>query len=342
LGAPASPIDLGTTGSLFQTDVTLSPRKVLFGASTVRFDAVLGLYDGSRGGAPQALGELALDPAFGGDTTGVAADDRFLYVTGTRGAATLGKPGYLGQTRMFIARYADFTDGAGIAPTVSFESPADGGSATAGRPLQVVVRALDDVGVAEVRLLRTGHPAEVDPIPPYAFTITPTEAGTEIALDAVAVDFAGHQAAAPTVRVAVVADPAPLVEILHPAAGDTLREGQFNQSFQALATDDSAVRHIDLKLNGVLVAASNDGSAEVRFDVPLDVPAMVFEAIATDDAGQVTTAVRTIPVQADPPPVVTILAPAAGSSVVAGTVMPIRFTVSDDDPFLRLVELFVN
>src|SRR6185295_6779391 len=109
-------IDLGTTGSLFQTDVTLSPRKVLFGASTVRFDAVLGLYDGSRGGAPQALGELALDPAFGGDTTGVAADDRFLYVTGTRGAATLGKPGYLGQTRMFIARYADFTDGAGIAP----------------------------------------------------------------------------------------------------------------------------------------------------------------------------------------------------------------------------------
>src|SRR6185295_11502911 len=197
LGAPASPIDLGTTGSLFQTDVTLSPRKVLFGASTVRFDAVLGLYDGSRGGAPQALGELALDPAFGGDTTGVAADDRFLYVTGTRGAATLGKPGYLGQTRMFIARYADFTDGAGIAPTVSFESPADGGSATAGRPLQVVVRALDDVGVAEVRLLRTGHPAEVDPIPPYAFTITPTEAGTEIALDAVAVDFAGHQAAAP-------------------------------------------------------------------------------------------------------------------------------------------------
>ena len=342
LSVPASPVDLGPSGSLFLTDLALDSRGLMF-ATAARPDTPLGLFDASRAGVPAPLGELVLSDfgAGGGDSTGIAVDGRFFYATASRGFEVAYKPGYTGATRLYLGTYADFSDAAGVPPAVSFSEPAEGATATVGRSVRVNVLSVDDVATAEVRLARNGVPVGADGVPPYLFEIVPQAGETEIELVATATDFGGNVGQA-TLVVPVVADSAPSVSIVRPAEGETVEEGAQDLVVLALADDDFAVSRLEIRVGGVLLGSTSEGSLSLSYDVPLGAASLSFEATATDDRGQTTTVSRTVGVVPDPAPTVSILMPAAGSSVVAGTVMPIHFTATDDQLPLARLELWVD
>lgn len=343
LSNPAAPIDLGASGSLFLTDLALDPRGVLF-ATAARPDTPIGIYDASRGEAAVPLGELLLS-GFGlgdGDSTGATVDGRFLYVTASRGFEVAYKPGYVGATRLYLATYADFSDTAQVPPAVSFLEPAAGSTATAGRSLRVIVQAIDDVATAEVRLARNGSTVGVAALPPYLFEILPAAGETEIELTATAVDFAGNAGQA-TLRIPVAPDESPTVTIVQPAAGETFREGARDQVIEARAADDFGIGRMEIRIDGALVgSAIARDELVVRYDVPLGLTQLSIEAVAIDDRGHIATGTRTVGVTPDPPPVVEILMPAAGSSAIAGSTLQVQFTAVDDLPPLGNLELQID
>lgn len=341
LSVPASPVNLGPSGSLFLTDLALDPRGLLFGTAA-RPDTPLGLFDASRPGAPVPLGEVTLSD-FGlgfGDSTGIAVDGRFFYATASRGFEVAYKPGYTGATRLYLGSYADFSDTAGVPPAVQFSEPAAGSTATVGRSVRVNVVAPDDVATAEVRLLRNGVPVGTDGVPPYLFDVVPEAGESEIELVASATDFGGNIGQA-TFVLPVVADALPTVSILRPVDGEAVDEAD-QVAIQALASDDYAVSRLEIRVGGVAIGSTAQGGLSVSYDVPLGATSLLIEAIATDDRGQTATAARTVPVTPDPAPEVAILMPAAGSSVVAGTAMSIQFTATDDRTLLSALSLRVN
>src|SRR6185295_671260 len=120
---------------------------------------------------------------------------------------SIGEESSSGGGRLFIGRYRQVADEAGIPPAVAITSPADGSSAVEGSDLQVAATASDDVLVAAVDFLVDGATVATDTTTPYQTTIQVPNGASSVTLGARAVDFGDNAGHAADVVVQVIPDP---------------------------------------------------------------------------------------------------------------------------------------
>lgn len=139
------------------------------------------------------------------DGTGIAADASYLYLTA---AKAFSENGVTGDTRLYIGQYrATINDNAGVAPTVSIISPANGDTVIQGQQIAISTQAADDVGVAYVIFNVNGTDVFTDNTAPYeaVYMVPDDAANLRISVDAV--DFGGNPASSNAVDITAIPDP---------------------------------------------------------------------------------------------------------------------------------------
>jgi len=122
----------------------------------------------------------------------------------------------------------------------------------------------------------------------------------------------------------------PVVSISSPVAGNSFREGS-TIPITVQATDDVQVASVDFLVNGNVVFTDTVAPYQFNLTVPSGVTNLTLGATAVDIGGNVGTAANVqVNVTPDLPPVVSITAPAAGSTVIEGTTLPITVQATDD------------
>src|SRR5262249_27768487 len=155
--------------------------------------------------------------------------------------------------------------------------------------------------------------------PPFTYSFSVPVGPGPLTLGAVATDVAGHQAAAPPVVVQVLPDDKPTVALLAPVPGSRFTEG-VTIPLAATASDDVRAASVEFFADGVSKGVRTATPYQVSYTIPLGKTQATVRAVATDSVGQTaTTSDVTIGVDPDPPPVVTVLDPPAGATVVEGS-----------------------
>ena len=205
---PAAPAVVGNIpgsgpNGFVPRDVQVAGQFALF-AEQLFAAAVAPIVDISNPATPFLRGVVNFGLDYAG--TGIAVSGPYVYWTG-QSFVVSAENGTTGTTRLFIGQYIAMEDKAGIAPTVSLTSPADGTSVVAGSRISVRADATDDVAVAAVSFLANGLTAFTDTSEPFEALLTaPTTAGP-LTLGATAVDFGSNVGTSPTVTVNVIPDP---------------------------------------------------------------------------------------------------------------------------------------
>ena len=139
------------------------------------------------------------------DGTGIAVDERYVYL-----AAGLGitENGVTGNTRLYIGEYRAIFDVSGIPPEVTITAPVAGTVVLEGTALPIItVDATDDVLVVAVDLLVDGAVVATDLTAPYEFNFQVPLGAGPLTLAAAAIDLGSNIGVAPDVVVNVVPDP---------------------------------------------------------------------------------------------------------------------------------------
>lgn len=126
---------------------------------------------------------------------------------------------------------------------------------------------------------------------------------TSLTFEATATDDFGHTTTT-TRTVDVIPDPPPTINIVAPAAGTQLTEGQLVQ-FVADANDNVSVQQVEFAVNGTVVSTDSDAPYAQYHTVPTGSASVLLEATAQDNLGQTTVASRTYSVVPDPGTTVT-------------------------------------
>ncbi len=224
-------------------------------------------------------------------------------------------------------------------PSASILQPVNGAAFPEGTLVQVVVDAVDDVGIDEVALLVDGLSVGVDPREPFEFGVplVMPASGNQIELRAVALDNGGNSAESLPVLVQVLADSTPpQVSINSPTAGASFVEGT-SISVGTNVSDNVRVTRVDFSLDGVVVATQafpGPLNAVVTLPsdaAPVDPVIMELAATAYDPAGNSATATVSIEVQPDQPPTINLVsAPPDGAQVQEGDVVSFSAAANDD------------
>lgn len=187
------------TGGLLE-DVALADN-LAFGADVFFVNGIPILaIDGSAPPVPRAIIDFS---RFGDENgSGIAVDGQFAYLTA---GFSIGEEQPSGGGRLYIGRYREVTDDAGIAPQVSFVFPP--AEAVEGSEITVEAAATDDVLVAAVDFYADGVRVASDSTPPYEARLRVPEGATELTLGARATDFGGNEGVAEDVVVQVIPDP---------------------------------------------------------------------------------------------------------------------------------------
>ena len=226
--------------------------------------------------------------------TGIAVDNRFLYLTANRGSST----------RLYIGQYLDIDDEAGIPPIVSITSPAPGDEVFEETTLQIVVDAVDDIAVLAVGFLVDGEVVSTDFAAPYEFNFPVPIGVTSLTLGATAIDFGSNIGDAQDVVVNVIPDPPPTVTITSPTGGADVIEGS-TITLSADATDNISVDRVEFFVDGVLEATDTVAPYIAQFSVPVGATSLSIDATATDNLGK--TATDTVNVNVIPDPGTTVV-----------------------------------
>jgi chitinase len=226
-----------------------------------------------------------------------------------------------------------------VPPTVTLTSPAHDTRVTG--TVSVAASAADNIGVARVEFYVDGVLKSSDTGTPYLFSWdTAALASGSHTLFAKAYDAAGNVGQSESVSVQVVHDTvAPTVGLAAPGNGATVHG---TLAVTANATDDIGVTKVELYANGALLFAGNLPPYSYSWDTTvLANGAYALSARAYDAAGHVSQSAEVqVSVLNDfTPPVVTLDAPAGGSTV-AGT-RTVSATASDDVAVTR-VEFYIN
>ncbi len=136
--------------------------------------------------------------------SGIAVDQTFVYLTA---GFDFNDEGFSGGGRLYIGRYREVTDDAGVAPTVAITEPAAGSSVIEGSEILVTATATDDVLVAAVELFVDGVLVASDATPPFEALVRVPEDVSELRLGARAEDFGGNRGDAAEVVLQVIPDP---------------------------------------------------------------------------------------------------------------------------------------
>lgn len=163
--------------------------------------------------------------------------------------------------------------------------------------------------------------------------------GASIRARTVATDFGGNSSAPVDLPLTLRYDAPPTI-VSAAASASTVKVGN-SFAVTVTASDDQSLSGIEatpsVGLEAVsteVTASSPTGRTEVRTyrAAPGAVPGLASVSFrARDSRGQLSAATQvSVTIQADDPPTVTIISPAAGSTILAGSNVPVTFRVSDD------------
>lgn len=209
LGDPLLPRDGGSFGAgIWMIDLLAVGQDRIFSTERELGGIRMPMFDLRQDpSAPFFAGVLEFFPA-GPTLTGngihVAVDESFTFMTASDGFLVDSKPGTTGPTRLLIGQHAPLEDLEGQVPQVSIVQPADGDQVAAGVPFEVVVEAVDDVGVVDVDLLVDGEVVTRDVLPPYRFVVDPPPAPESVRISATARDFGANKGESAEIQVHVV------------------------------------------------------------------------------------------------------------------------------------------
>jgi hypothetical protein len=266
---------------------------------------------------------------FGGNVQGqaVAVLDGVVYQVGSHVWQSFQD---WGSCLLQIGRYARLDDEAPVpvAPRARMLPLGDGEVARERRRLTLRADATDDFGVTSVRFEVDGVAVGTDFESPWSVEVTVPEASTFRAR-AVASDFAGLEGVSDEIEVPILADANPFVRLLEPWRSVELRGGA-NYRYSAGASDDIRVTGVEIRQDGAPLGSFVRGPYSGFVRVPPAATSLTLDLTATDDLGQTGTETVFFPVVPNQPPVVTVVDPAPGSEVVAGSQLRVLVGVADE------------
>ncbi len=234
----------------------------------------------------------------------------------------------------------------GRPPVVAVVSPVEGALVLPGDTVAVRVSASDDGGLASISLDATARaqpPGTRSATETFAFPVpVGAAAGSAIDLTARADDTASPPNTASVVRRLRVADvTAPAVPALSRTGGGTRVIPGRQVTVRATTTDDVGVASFRFATEGafaveetVAVTPASTAQADFVFTVPLTAPLgqpLTVRARARDEAGNVSAeATLALATGDSTAPVVTIVRPASGTQVQAGTSFEVEVAATDD------------
>jgi hypothetical protein len=314
---PGTPVVVGASGDNFGLNYVATDGRFAI-AADYYFVNTVPIYDvGSMPPVFSARLDFDGPPGFRDDNgQGIAVRDGVAFLAADR--CVLFRFGSVGCGGLFIGRYFKSETTDQQPPSVSITAPAPGAVVHERNPLPVTAFALDDVRVAAVQFLVNGQPAFTSYKAPYSFTLTVPVGPGPLALAAIATDGAGNQAQSDPVVVTVVPDDKPQVSLLAPATGTRFNEGS-TIDLAATASDDVRVAQVELFVDGASLGALTAPPYRASYHIPLGTAQFTIQAVATDNIGQTATATLVVGVDPVAPPVVAIVDPAPGATVVEGS-----------------------
>lgn len=233
------------------------------------------------------------------------------------------------------------TIGPNVAPTISITSPANGSSFITGSAVAIAATAADtDGNVDSVSFYIDGvFKSKVTGAGPYTYNYTAV-AGSHC-ITAAAVDNSGARTVTACTNIVVANNPPPTVAITSPTNGASFITGS-NVAIAATATDNVSVDSVAFYVDGVFLSKVIGAGPYTATYNNATVGSHCITARATDNLGaQTTTACTNITVANNPPPVVTITAPANGTSYITGATVNITASATDNGSVSQ-VEFFDN
>lgn len=331
---PSTPVVVGSTSNQFGL-VGVALEDSFAVTADYFFANAVPIFD--VGAAPRfnAVLDFSRAPGFRDDNgNGVAVSNGIVYLVGSRW--TIADNGTSGDSGLHIGRYRLLGDDFGVAPTVSITAPADGSSARERTTLTLRATASDDVRVESVRFFVDGIQVARDYKAPFEATVTVPSGAGSFTLGAVATDLGGNQGIAEGVTVAVIPDNKPAVRLLAPVAGVRIVEGT-SISIAAEASDDLGVSAVEFFVNGASRARLMSPPYRVNFTVPMNTTQLTIAAVAMDTVAQtMSTGDLVFPVEDDPAPFVTLVAPLDGEEVVEGSRLRVLAGATDDNTVQRV------
>src|SRR5262249_34513660 len=176
-----------TGGGYLWHDVAVLGR-FAFGAEAW-FDNTVPIMDVSAPANPGQVGTLLFGDPRDDHGTGIAVDDKFVYLTADR---SLAKNGTVGDSRLYIGQYLATEDAVGIPPTVSITAPAPGDTVMEGQTLTLRAEAADDIAVYTVSFSVNGRGASGTTLTPFEVSFTVPVGVTSLAIGAQALDFGNN------------------------------------------------------------------------------------------------------------------------------------------------------
>lgn len=288
---PGTPAESGGNGAALIDVARVGP--IIFGADVANTAPSVRLFDASDPSSPSYLGAIDFaqlfpdpgNPLRDDDSTGIAADDRFVYVT----AMSPNLPG--NEAALYIGQHRAFNDSGGQAPTVTLSAPS---SIRQGDTALLTANANDDVAVAFVEFLVDGQVVFRDATEPYDFGYRVPLSASDFQVEARASDFQEPSAlgSSGVQQVVVLQDASPVISIDAPG-GSTAPAGSAVR-VQVTATDDVGVGMIGVSAPETgfldLVPASGSPFVVERYVVAPATGSLTINAVVRDTAGNEDTA----------------------------------------------------
>jgi hypothetical protein len=350
------PINIGTTTSLSARDGMIpgSPVSVTFVGLANTGNGDLGVFDATSqvggvfqtdNGSIAALGgAVGPDPATNRVLVGqFTTDGVFSFELNIQiGAPSGGVENYVASNPVGSEITAPFLTGTygapNTPPTVSITAPANGASFLTGASVAIAATAADaDGSVTQVEFFVDGVSVGVDATAPY--TATYTAVNGSHCITATATDNSGATTTTACTNITVASNPPPVVNITNPANGASFVTGTV-VTIDATATDNGSVTQVEFFVDGVSIGVDLTSPYSANYTAVAGNHCIT--ARATDNLGATTTTPCTnIVVANNPPPVVSITAPANGASFITGSTINITATASDNGSVTQ-VEFFVD
>jgi hypothetical protein len=335
------PINIGTTTSLLAQDgmIAGSPVAVTFVGINNTGNGDLGVFDaGSQVGGlfSTSNGSIA---ALGGAVGPTAANRILIGQFTTKGTfhfelnIQIGTPSggvqqYVSSNPVLAEITAPFLTGTfpDPAPVISITAPANGSSFITGASVGITATATDNGSVTQVEFKVDGVSVGIDATSPYSATYA-AAVGSHC-ITAIATDNLGQTTTTACTNITVSANPPPTVSITNPANGASFITGS-TVTIDATASDNGSVTQVEFKVDGVSVGI--DATSPYSATYTAAVGSHCITATATDNLGATTTTACTnITVANNPPPTVSITAPANGTSFITGSAVNITATAADN------------
>ena len=328
---PATPVVVGSTTDAFGLTGVALERD--FAVTSDYFFANASPIFNIANPAPvfSAAVDFSVAPSFRDDNgTGIAVRDGVIFLTAGQGSAAALPDQATGDTGLHIGRYLDPEGVSNTPPTAALLEPVDGDAVRERRLVTARAEATDDIRVVVVEFAIDGEVAHRDFSPPYEHTFRVPVGVSSLTLEARALDLGGNQGLSEEVVLQVLPDSAPTLRFLAPSGDVPVGEGT-TISVALQATDDVSVAAVELLVDGV--SQGELATPPYRYDtqVALGTTELTLVATAEDDAGQTVSAgPLVLAVIPDLPPTVSIVDPADGGQVAAGSQIQVTAAASDE------------